>query len=309
MNTYDRLKVNSYIGTDQLLVKNISCYETDVRTKEEVESFSALLASLLSCANKMDEPTGWLVADKNVIKKSLISQLYPVTNALECLDDNLSDGLMLEKVLISNAELRRLSQIKLIAYIKQAISICRAHIDELTPYGVSEAKLVRLETDFASFELKIEQYKILMDAKKEDKKEFKQTKKEINVLLNKKLDVRIKILKESHPDFVNQYFSMRKASKPVHHSYDLLGYVTDAETGKPIAYGTVSIEELDTKTDITQTGSFRFKTIASGKYRLKLENMDYKTLFVSITRYAPEKLKLNLQMETLPVAQAQPVED
>lgn len=306
MNTYNSLKVNSYIDTDQLLVKNISCYETDVRTKAEAESFSGLLVSLLSYSNKMDEPTGWLVADKNVIKESVLSQLYLVTNALECLADNLSDSLMLQRVSVSNAELRRMSEIKLIAYTKQAIGICRAHIAELAPYGLTEAKLVSLETDFVSFENKIEEHKILMDAKKKDKKEFNRIKSEINVLLNKKLDRRIENLRASYPEFVSQYFSLRKASRSVHHSYDLLGYITDAATRKPIAYGTAWIEELDLKADITQTGAFRFKSIPSGKYRLRLENMDYKTLNVSITRYVPEKLKLNLEMEALPVEQTQP---
>jgi hypothetical protein len=306
MNTYDSLKVNSYVDTDQLLVKNISCYETDVRTKAEAESFSALLVALLSYANKMDEPTGWLVSDKNVVKESVISQLYLVTNALECLADNLSDSLMLEIVHISNAELSRLSEIKLIAYTKQTIGISREHIAELEPYGLTEPKLVSLEADFASFEQKIKEHKILMDARKEDKTEFNRIKREINALLNKKLDVRIKNLKASCPEFVSQYFSMRKANKAVHHSYDLLGYITDVETAKPIAYGMVFIEELHLQADITQSGAFRFKTLPSGKYRLRIENMDYKTLYVTITRYAPEKLKLNLQMEAIPVEQRQP---
>lgn len=307
MNTYDSLKVNSYIDTDQLLVKNKSCYETDVTTKAEAESFSNLLASVLSYSNKMDEPLGWLVTDKNVLKESVLSQLYLVTNALECLADNLSDSLMLQKVSISNAELRRLSEIKLIGYTKQTIGISREHIAELEPYGLTEAKLASLETDFAFFEQKIQEHKILMDAKKEDQKEFKRINKEINSLLNKKLDIRIENLRASYPDFVSQYFSVRKADKTAHHHYDLLGYITDEATNKPIAYGTVTIEELDMKADITQTGAFRFKTVPSGKYRLKLENMDYKTLYVTITRYAPEKLKLNLEMEALPVEQRQPV--
>jgi uncharacterized coiled-coil protein SlyX len=306
MNTYDNLKVNSYIDTDQLLVKNKTYYETDVTTKAEAEAFSSSLVSLLSYADKMDEPLGWLVADKNVVKESVLSQLYLVTNALECLADNLSDSLMLQKVSISNAELRRLSEIKLIAYTKQAIGISREHIAELEPYGLTEAKLVSLETDFAFFEQKIQEHKILMDAKKEDQKEFNRLKKEINSLLNKKLDIRIENLRASQPDFVSQYFSVRKADKTVHHHYDLLGYITDEATGKSIAYGTVTIEELDIKADITQAGAFRFKTIPSGKYRLRVENMDYKTLYVSITRYAPEKLKLYLEMEALPVEQTQP---
>ncbi|RXQ95970.1 hypothetical protein EO244_06620 [Ancylomarina salipaludis] len=305
MNTYDSLKVNAYIDTNQLLVKNISCYETDVRTKAEVDSFSSLLASLLSYSNKMDEPLGWLIADKNTIKASLLPQLYLVVNALECLADNLSDSSMLQKVSISNAELRRMSEVKFTVYTKQALVICREHIDELTPYGLTEAKLVSLETDFASFEKKIIEYKIRMDAKKDDKKGFSSLKKEINSLLNNKLDRRIENLRASYPKFVSQYFSLRKVSRPAHHSYDLLGYITDAATGKPIAYGTAWIEKLDMKADITQTGAFRFKSIPSGKYQLRVENMDYKTLYVPISRYAPEKLKLNLQMEALPVEQTQ----
>ncbi len=307
MNTYDSLKVNSYIATDQLLVKNKSYYETDVTTKAEVETFSGALASLLSYSNKMDEPIGWLVADKNALKESVISQVFHVSNALSCLADSLSDSLMLQKVYISNAELRRLSEIKLIGYTTQAIDICRAHLDELAPYGISEAELVNLEADFATFEKDRADRKILMDAKKDDKKEFNRLKKEINSLLTKKLDRRIENLRASQPEFVSQYFSVRKAGRPMHHAYDLLGYITDEATNKPIAYGSVTIEELDMKADITQTGAFRFKTVPSGKYRLKVENMDYKTLYVTITRYAPEKLKLNLEMEALPVEQRQPV--
>ncbi|RZT95925.1 carboxypeptidase-like protein [Ancylomarina subtilis] len=306
MNTYDSLKVNSYIATDQLLVKNKTYYETDVTTKAEAESFSGLLASLLSYSNRMDESLSWLVEEKNAIRESVISQVLIFSNALQCLADSLSDTSMFEKVLVSQAELGRMSEIKFISYTKQVISLSRKHLDELAPYGVSEAKLVSLETDFTSFLQKLEELIIRKDAKKDDKKGFSSLKKEINSLLNNKLDRRIENLRASYPEFVSQYFSLRKVSRPAHHSYDLLGYITDAATGKPIAYGTAWLEELDMKANITQTGTFRFKSIPSGKYQLRVENMDYKTLYVPISRYAPEKLKLNLQMEALPVEQTQP---
>ncbi len=253
MNTYDRFKVNSDISSDQLLVKSVSCYEKDATTKTKAEFYSSLLVSL-GYSKKMNQPLGWLIEDKNVAKKSVVSQVIFASNSLICLADNLSDTLMLEKVFISGANLKRFSEIKLVTYTQQAIDISREHTEELASYGLTEVKLVSLETRFATFEKARADHKLLVDEKAKNKKKFNQTKKEINAFLNEKLDLRIENLRTNHPEFVNQYFSVRKASKLILHSYDLLGYISDVATKKSISYGSVSIEELDLKADITQTG-------------------------------------------------------
>lgn len=301
MNTESNLKLDSFVQTNTALTENASIYETNVSTKAQADQFASDLDHLLNLKEEADQPIKWLIGEKNAIKNVLVDKLYPLSNALVCYANSVPSTEILEKASISKNTLRLLSELDLIAFNKQIVSMARQHVADLPAFGISEENIVAVETDGKAFEQKRSDLIVLKEDKANAKNEYRLLQKKINNLLNSKLDYSIENLRATHPDFVNYYFAARQKAKGAQRHYDLLGYLKDKATGQAIALGKVSVEGLDLTTHITENGTFRFKHFPEGEHRLIIENINYKTLYVPIRRYASERSKLYLEMEAIPL--------
>lgn len=293
--------MDSFIETDQVLDDNASVYEADAPTKEQKLCFTGYKLELIDLGTKMDKPTGWLTKQKNDAKNGMLTKLFPLSNALVCFANSKSDDLMLATVKLSKSEQKELSDTDLLAYSKQVIDIARENLSDPPIPNITEEALVALETDRNVFQQKRIDRDMLFEDKAVAKAEFNSLRVETNRLLCDELDPSIENYRLTQPEFVAHYFKARRLTKTPHHANDVLGYVTDEISGEPVAYGKVTVEGLDLSTEITEKGTFRFKSFPVGKNMLIIENIDYQTQRVSVSRYAPEHCKLNIKMVTLPV--------
>ncbi len=299
--------MDSFIETDQVLDDNASTYEADAPTKEQKLRFTGYKLKLIDLGTKMDKPTGWLTKQKTDAKNGMLAKLFPLSNALVCFANNKSDDLMLANVKLSKSEQKELSDTDLLAYSKQVIDIARENLCDPPIPNITEETVVALETDRNAFQQKRIDRDMLFEDKAVDKAEFNCLRVEMNRLLCDELDPSIENYRLTHPEFVAHYFKARQLTKTPHHANDVLGYVIDEISGEPVAYGKVTLEGLDLSTEITEKGTFRFKSFPVGKNTLIIENIDYQTQRVSVSRYAPEHCKLNIKMVTLPVEKTEMV--
>ena len=307
MDTYSKLKLDSFVETNKVLTENAVCYESNITTKAQVDSFSLYTIELINLKDKIDQPTVWLTEEKEQFKIEVCDKLFFASNALVCYANSIADKNMLARVSQSKSNLKRISEVNLIAFGDQTIEIIKAHLTDLTPFSITEPVVNDLETTLGTFKQKRSDRIKLREDIKEANISFKKLKQKTNSLLNSKLDHSIQNLSIIHPDFVNYYFAARQKSKGVQHHLDMLGYLKDKSTGQPIALGTVNVEGHDLSTHITENGTFRFKHFPEGENRLVIENINYKTLYVSVRRYASERSKLHLTMEALPLEIHDPV--
>lgn len=299
--------MDSFVETNKVLTENVVCYESNLTTKAQVDLFSSSTIELTDLKEKIDQLTAWLTEEKEQAKIEVCDKVYFVSNALICYANSISDKNMLARVSLSKSNLKRISEVNLIAFCDQNIEIAKAHIADLGPFGLTELVIDDMETSLGKFKQKRSDRIKLREDIKEANVSFKKLKQETNSLLNNKLDRSIQNLSVIHPEFVNYYFAARQKSKGVQHHLDVLGYIKDKSTGEAIALGTVKVEGQDLSTHITENGTFRFKHFPEGEYRLIIENINYKTLYVSVRRYASERSKLHLKMEALPLEIQAPV--
>lgn len=307
MNTSDKLKMNSHEGILNILDSNLSIYEEDTATKELTTVFKVDLTALKGYADKMDQPTAWLTREKKEAKQQLLVKLYPFSVILVRFANSKDDEKILDEVKITKANLRQLNETNLLIYTDRCIEIARENLADLANFSITEETITALNTDLTTFQQKRTQRLLLNDDKKEAKIAFVSIKKRINLLLRNELDWSIESYRDAQPDFVNHYFSARQTVKSPHRPYDVLGYLSDVSTGESISLGKVSVEGLNLSVDITVNGTFRFKTFPEGEHRLKIENINYKTLYVTIRRYASERTKLHLKMIAVPIEELEPV--
>ncbi|WP_282016118.1 hypothetical protein [Marinifilum flexuosum] len=301
MDNESNLKLDSFVQTNTALTENASIYETNVNTKAQADQFASDLEQLLNLKEEADQPVKWLIGEKNAVKKSLIDKLYLVCNGLVCYANSVSNSEILGKASVTKYVLTSFSELKLIDFYKQIIGIARQHVADLPAFGVSEESIAAVETDSKAFEQKRADLILLKEDKATARDEFNRLLKKINKLLNYKLDYSIENLRATHPDFVNYYFAARQKAKGVQRHYDVLGYLKDKASGEPISLGKVSVEGMDLSTHITANGTFRFRHFPEGEHRLIIENINYKTLYIPIRRYASERSKLHLKMEAIPI--------
>jgi len=307
MNTSDKLKMDSYQETEKVLDANLSIYESDTATKGLTGVFKTDLLALRGYAEKMDQPLAWLTREKKEVKQELIVNLYPFSVDLVRFANSKDDEKILDEVKMTRGNIKQLNETDLVIYSNKCIEIARDNLAELENFTITEENISALDTDLSAFQKRRSQRVLLLDDKKAARKEFMRIKKRINLLLKDELDWSIESYREAQPDFVNHYFTARQTAKSNHRPYDVLGYLTDAVTGEPISLGSVSVEGLNLSVGITENGTFRFKSFPAGEYRLKIENINYKTLYVPIRRYASERSKLHLKMVAVPLEEAQPV--
>ncbi|RZT91740.1 carboxypeptidase-like protein [Ancylomarina subtilis] len=301
MKTNDKKWMSSISEISRVLDEEAHIYETDEATKSLTHIFSGYKIQLSTLAYKMDQPTEWLTRDKNEIKVSLLNLIYPLSVAFIRLANSTGDELLLDQVKISKGKLSSLNETDLHIYADKLIGLSKARKAELVVFGISEEMITACETELNSFEQKRIERLMLVDDKKVAGVEFNKLKTKMKYLLKQELDWSIESYRNTQPDFVNHYFTARQVPAAIHRHYDVLGYITDEVSGKPISLGQVSVEGQDLSVKITANGTFRFKSFPEGEFRLKIENMGYNTLFVSVRRYASEHRKLHLKMMPKPL--------
>lgn len=301
MNTSHKLKMESFQEIVKVLETNLSHYESDMATKELTTIFKIDLTALKVYAEKMDQPTAWLTREKREAKQQLIVKLHPFSVMLVRYANSDDDEKILDEVKITKGNLQQLNESNLLIYTNRCIEIGKSKLADLATFSITEETLTSLKADLTTFQQKRFQRSLLIDDKKEARKDFVSLKKRVNILLREELDWSIESYRETHPEFVNHYFSARQTTKALQHPYDVLGYLSNSATGEPVSLGTVSVEGFNLSVGITVNGTFRFKSFPEGEHRLIINNINYKTLYVTIRRYASERTKLNLRMEALPL--------
>jgi hypothetical protein len=307
MNTGDKFTMDSYQDTDKVFDDNVGIYDADTATMALRSQFKLDLTALKGYAEKMDQPTAWLTREKSDARQVLLTNLHPFSVDLVRFANSKPDEKILDKVKMTKGNMWHLNENNLLIYTHTCIEIARANLAGLVNFSITEEGIMALEADLTVFETKRYQRRLLLDDKKKAQAVFVLTKRKINHLLKDELDWSIESYREAQPDFVNHYFTARQVVKGIHHPYDILGYLTDEATGNPISLGSVLVEGINLSVDITENGTFRFKSFPEGEHRLVIENINYKTLYVTIRRYASERSKLHLKMVAVPIEETQPV--
>ncbi len=306
MNTSDKLKVESFQEIARVLVANLSIYESDIATKDLTAVFNKDLSGIKACAEKMDQPTAWLTREKKEAKQQLVTKLYPFSVILVRFANSKDDEKILDEVKLTKGNLKQLNEPNLLIYTNRCIEIARANLTDLANFSITEETIAEVDAALKAFQQKRSQRLLIADDKKDAGKAFAILKKRINLLLKDELDWSVESYREAQSDFVNHYFMARQTAKSPQRPYDILGYLTNASTGESISLGSVSVEGLALSVNITVNGTFRFKSFPEGEHRLKIENINYKPLYVTIRRYASERSKLHLKMEALPLVELEP---
>ncbi len=184
---------------------------------EVYQTFNQRLERLEELFRIQDMKTTGITQAKNDLKISMARTAEGIINGIRFFAANTDNKTLLDKVHYPFCE---------IAYIRDFMALHRCiivrnlteeHIESLDRYGISAADLKDFQIKIAAFEETMVKPRDMRAMKKTATIELTALFQEIDYILKFKMDLMVKRLRESHPQFYNEYFSARMIINSGHH--------------------------------------------------------------------------------------------
>ena len=296
MNSIQDKKLNMFL----LLISVIS--GIDVAVLALLPGFSALFVKLQANVNLLHQELGKQATDisgvalnKNLVKKLLIAMTISISDKLVALATNTKDVVLKEESRITSSELKKISNNNCHIACQKIYDAAYAHKAALVAYGVTDELLQTFDTYLNSFES-------LIPAPKREEDEKKMATTEIAILfaetdvIVEDMDALVKVVNDSHPEVVEQYFLARKIGKPGYRVLAATLKVMDG-SGNPMGKVLVSCAELSLKRNTTMKGNLLIRTSPEGVYKFSFSKPGYKTVIHELSFVKGSRLEMNVEME------------
>ncbi|RUT73273.1 carboxypeptidase-like regulatory domain-containing protein [Ancylomarina longa] len=301
MISKDALKFQSIQQTSEVLQDNQAVFEADDSTKAQINIFTGYVNNLKTKESKLNKPTQWLTKEKNQLLKILQSDSHKIVVALMRLANDTSNGELIVELNNTNNKHSKLTNKDTLFVANKLFDLMQEYSSELASYSISGEFITAYQQNTETVENKLAERKLIKEQNKQNSQEFNQLMKQCLEYLKDKLDWSIESYRESQPDMVTAYFSARKTTKTTTQHIDVRGFIVDKASGLPISYGNVTVIENGMQTGITEKGNFNFKNFPEGEFTLKVENINYETVMLTIRRYSNQYLNIKVEMKAIPV--------
>jgi hypothetical protein len=153
---------------------------------------------------KEGKTTG-VAEQKQKEEKEMIDETVRIGAALYVYSLDHSDFELASKVNISSTMLDHLNQTKLPAYCRNILNLLQKYISEMTPYGISNGDVAKLEKEISDFEQIVAMPRNMIVTRSEANGRLATLMKTQCDLLNQKIDKLMLAFKTKNPIFYNEY--------------------------------------------------------------------------------------------------------
>ena len=298
MNSIQDKKLSMFM----LIISIIS--GVDVAVLALLPGFSAMFAQLQLNVSLLHQEFGKQATDisgvalnKNLIKKLLIAMTIPVSEKLVALATNTKDVVLKEEARITASELKKISNNNCYVECKKIYDYAQENKVALEVYGVTDEFL-------QSFEENLNKFDSLIPAPKREEDEKKMATSEIATLfaetdlLVEDMDAVIKVISDSHPELVSQYFLARKIGKPGYRVLAATIRVMDVN-GNALSKVLVTNTELGLRRTTTSKGNLLIRTSPDGVYKINFSKPGFQSVSHEISFVKGNRVELEVEMEPL----------
>lgn len=207
---------------------------------DKLPTFNALFPHLTSNLQQIGDICGLKVADKTgtAVKKeqlrtSLATKAFGIAIKTEAYAKINGNPVLATEIHFTESELLRTTDTKLIDKANLIYIKANANIDKLAEYGVTPEMLTELKGTISLLNAEIPSMRI-------ERTEAKSSTAQLNMLLKEndqileKVDLLVEVVRTSHPEFYNQYKSIRKVQGKKSTTLSLTTKVISAANGEPI---------------------------------------------------------------------------
>ncbi|MEP7168946.1 MAG: hypothetical protein ABI855_06200 [Bacteroidota bacterium] len=228
-------KINMYLGLDPYLDTTINIWQGVGIFPSIVSKYKLKLAALQADQSLQTELTTGYALDKQRKRIAMATAAYRIKSGLQAFASETDDDILYFKInlsltaLIEGAATRSKSRCEMIH--DQAALV----IANLGPYAVVAADLIDLQEKITAFNDIISNPKSIKGQRKAVNERIRQTIKDIDTILKRKMDKAAAILNNTAPEWVQDYFTERRIYRLKTQFTEIVATFKNKETGHEVA--------------------------------------------------------------------------
>ncbi len=178
--------------------------------RDAFQEFKDHLSEIEAVIRFRDMKTQGITQDKINLRTDLTETAVAIANSVYCYACNLKDETLMSKVNISPREILHARSALSLQRCIAIYHIAQEHIENLSGYGISASKLEEFHTKIEAFERALVKPRTAQAMRKAATLELHLLFKKTDRILKTKMDRMVRSLKNSHPQFYQEYFIARQ---------------------------------------------------------------------------------------------------
>ncbi|MDP4270105.1 MAG: hypothetical protein Q8909_08250 [Bacteroidota bacterium] len=294
-------KLGMFLNVQGVCLKFKSVWSSNAIFSAAYKDFDESLASLLKLRNVQLGSNASPATDKQEKYEVMIAQTMFAINRLWSYASTVGDTVLLAKLNYTESDLRKLRETAVGGVCSNVADLAEENLPQITEYGFSAELLAQLRQANADFNDVISAPKLaIVEQKNATEGMVPLFAKEDGILANR-LDKDIELLKNSNPDFYNQYFAARKIISSGSTTMAIKGKTTDKHDGSDIIGVTLTITDAGSAEAAlvkkNKTAGFSILNFKEGHFIATASKIGYKDALVPFTVVKGEMTTLVIEME------------
>jgi hypothetical protein len=271
MNVYHDAKLKSFRLVESVCTENQAIVALNAAFEAAFGEFKTKVARLVELARKDDVPLTGITADKKKIRKKLCEDAANQAGLIYAYAYAAGNDTLRAKVDFSKTALTRLRDEELIPHCRNIHDAGIENLARLGDYGVTSASLALIETQIDAFSQAALMPRVAENDRRINNKNIASLIREINELLQFRMDRLALAFKASHREFYDQYMAAHRMERPAVTHTQLKILITDKATHLPVKNAQVTAILRDVEapalTAAADTeGIALFKPVSHGSY-------------------------------------------
>lgn len=275
--------------------------------------FKNKIPEILQSLDLQQSVTTGAAAEKTAARTILTDKTLFIANRIQsyATTNNLND--LLEQVTFTHTDLTRAKDSDLIAISDNIYNLANQYANALESFAITSTVLIDLQAATANFTRVISKPRDAQIKRKNATANLEALIREAINILTTRVDLDVKVYKDTNPDFYNQYMIAREIVSRGITSLAVTGSVTDKTTAQPIEHveftftpdhngnemkASVKGNRVISKKSAAK-GKFQIPSIPEGQYNVTISKLGYKDQVITIYVIDNETTKIDVQLEKL----------
>jgi len=278
---------------------NATIWSGNILISDIKTALSAKLDQISTETTKQMNNSVGATMDKMALRKDLEAKAGFISRAI-CAYISLNPGQvqLYQTVFITRSMLSKLREADLLLYAENLDEAALSVLDNLGPYGVTEATVAGLMGARTAFFDMMKTPREITTNRKEATAAISVLLHQAIALLKDTMDNLVDVLRDSAPDFVNGYFNDRR----IHHlgtrTMSLEISTVNATDNAPIAEAHIEVVGTKIRRISTKKGQNRVRNLKEGHYTLSVSHPDFIPQMIPITIIHGETTKVVVELES-----------
>jgi hypothetical protein len=275
MNAIQKAKLLMVKGLIQFLNENTEIVSIVGAFQTALTVLKAKVAEIDETIEQVSASLSGITTDKLNLKQALSQFSADTAGMIYAFASANANNTLKQEVNFSAAKLLKKRDADLAALCQVIHDRGTEYVDSLNDYGINTELLRSLQSAINSFKDAVPKPRTAIGKRKTRKEILVQLFRELDEILNDRMDALMGKFRTTHPEFYRTYFNLREIKDTSTTATQLKGVITDSSTGAPVKGATIEVVELARTAKTGSTGEYFFKPIQFGKFTVKITAEGY----------------------------------